>query len=123
MNKIKKYSSNYLTVEVNDLKDSIDVRWKGKSIDREPSEFLSPILGKILEMANSSNKRIILDFRSLSYMNSSTITPVIKILERAKKGITQISIFYQKALKWQELNFSALEIFGTKNNRIEIKGK
>jgi len=55
-------------------------------------------------------------------MNSSTITPIIKILERAKSGMTKITIFYQKSLKWQELNFSALEIFKTKDNRLEIKG-
>lgn len=122
MNKLKKYSAKHLSVEVTEHKDRIDVMWEGKSIDREPGEFLSPVLSKILQKANKGDKRIILDFRRLSYMNSSTITPVIKILERAKKGITKISILYEKAIKWQELNFSALEIFGTNNNRIEIKG-
>jgi hypothetical protein len=98
------------------------VSWKGKSVDREPSKFISPILVKVLEMAGDLNKRIIMDFQSMSYMNSSTITPIIKILERAKSGMTKITIFYQKSLKWQELNFSALEIFKTKDNRLEIKG-
>jgi hypothetical protein len=73
-------------------------------------------------MAGDLNKRIIMDFQRMSYMNSSTITPIIKILERAKNGMTKITIFYQKSLKWQELNFSALEIFKTKDNRLEIKG-
>jgi hypothetical protein len=55
-------------------------------------------------------------------MNSSTITPVIKILERAKRGETQIEVVYQKSLKWQDLIFSALEIFQTNDRRVEIKG-
>jgi hypothetical protein len=31
-------------------------------------------------------------------------------------------VLYDKSLKWQELNFSAIEIFQTKDQRIQIKG-
>jgi hypothetical protein len=55
-------------------------------------------------------------------MNSSTITPIIKILERAKKGKMNVTIQYDKLLKWQDLSFSALKIFQTKDKRVEIKG-
>lgn len=122
MKKPKLFTNNFLTIQVVEHKDTIDVRWEGKSVDREPSKFISPILVKVLEMASDLNKRIIMDFQNMAYMNSSTITPIIKILERAKKGMTKITIFYQKSLKWQELNFSALKIFKTKDNRLEIKG-
>lgn len=122
MKKPELFTNKFLTIQVVEHENFIDVSWKGKSVDREPSKFISPILVKVLEMAGDLNKRIIMDFQSMSYMNSSTITPIIKILERAKSGMTKITIFYQKSLKWQELNFSALEIFKTKDNRLEIKG-
>ena len=122
MKKPALFTNKLLTIQVVEHENSIDVRWEGKSVDREPSKFISPILVKVLAIASDLNKRIIMDFQSMSYMNSSTITPIIKILERAKKGMTKITIFYQKSLKWQELNFSALEIFITKDNRLEIKG-
>jgi hypothetical protein len=122
MKKPELFTNRFLTIQVVEHENTINVRWEGKSIDREPSKFISPILVKVLEMASDLNKRIIMDFQSMSYMNSSTITPIIKILERAKKGMTKITIFYQKSLKWQELNFSALKIFKTKDNRLEIKG-
>ena len=122
MKKPEKYSNKFLTIQVVEHDNSIDVKWEGKSVDREPAKFISPILVKVLKMASVMNKRIIMDFQSLSYMNSSTITPIIKILERAKKGMTKITILYQKSLKWQELNFTALEIFRTRDNRLEIKG-
>lgn len=122
MMKPEKYTNKYLTIEVIENESTIDVNWEGKSIDREPSKFVSPILVKVLEMASALNKRIIMDFQSLSYMNSSTITPIIKILDRVKNGMTKITITYQKKLKWQELNFSALEVFRTEDNRLEIKG-
>ncbi len=122
MIKAEKYTNKHLSIEVVENEMTIDVKWEGKSIDREPGKFISPILVKVLEMASTLNKRIVMDFQSLSYMNSSTITPIIKILDRAQKGMTKITISYQKALKWQELNFSALMVFKTDDDRLEIKG-
>ena len=122
MTKPEKYTNKHLSIEVIERESTIDVKWEGKSIEREPGKFISPILVKVLEMASALNKRIRMDFQSLSYMNSSTITPIIKILDRAKNGMTKITITYQKALKWQELNFTALEVFRTEDNRLEIKG-
>jgi hypothetical protein len=122
MNKEKQYTNNALTIQVIEQDTTIDVKWQGKSIDREPAKFLSPILIQVLNTASDMNKRIIMDFQNLKYMNSSTITPVIKILDRAKKGMAKITILYHKATKWQELNFTALEIFNTEDNRLEIKG-
>ena len=81
MKKPELFTNKFLTIQVVEHENSIDVSWKGKSVDREPSKFISPILVKVLEMAGDLNKRIIMDFQSMSYMNSSTITPIIKILE------------------------------------------
>ena len=63
-----------------------------------------------------------LDFQALEYMNSSTITPVIRVLNEAKKGQGRLLVLYKKAAKWQELSFSALTIFETDDKRIEIRG-
>lgn len=116
------FTSNLLLLEVKENKTSINIKWTGVSIEREPSKFITPILVNAIKNSSDRNKRIILDFRELAYMNSSTITPVIKILERAKRGETQIEVLYQKSMKWQDIIFSALEIFQTKDRRVEIKG-
>lgn len=116
------FTSNLLLLEVKENKTSINIKWTGVSIERKPSKFITPILVNAIKNSSDRNKRIILDFRELAYMNSSTITPVIKILERAKRGETQIEVLYQKSMKWQDIIFSALEIFQTKDRRVEIKG-
>ena len=77
---------------------------------------------KVLKKGNEQNKEIVLDFREIEYMNSSTITPIIKILERAKRGKSKITILYKGSLKWQQLIFSALEIFQTRDERVQIIG-
>ena len=111
-----------LKIEVKVKEDSINLNWTGKSIDRQPDKFISPILLNVFKTNSHDSKKIVFDFRKLDYMNSSTITPIIKILERAKRGTAKITILYDKSLKWQELNFSALNIFQTGDQRIEIKG-
>jgi hypothetical protein len=116
------FVGNLLKIELEEKKDAINISWSGKSVDREPGKFITPILVNAIRRSSGLNKKIILDFRKLDYMNSSSITPVIKILERAKRGRTQIRVVYKKSLKWQDLSFSALEIFKTKDGRVEIKG-
>ncbi len=122
MNDKQIFENGLLKLEVMENSDSISVGWKGKSTERNPGSFLTPILLKILKNSSDTNKHIVLDFRNLQYMNSSTITPIIKILERAKRSNKRLMVLYDKSLKWQELNFSAIEIFQTKDQRIQIKG-
>ncbi len=122
MGKQESYAKNLLKIEILENEDSITTSWTGKSIDRNPGQFINPILVKLVNKSNEENKRIVLDFRKIVYMNSSTITPLIKILERANRGKIYITVEYNKNLKWQDLNFSALKIFQTKDKRVEIKG-
>lgn len=122
MAKSETYTQQMLTIEVVEDDDTIDAIWRGKSIDREPGKFITPILTRMIKASSYNQKRVTLDFRELDYMNSSSITPVIKILERAKRGSTRITVLYDKLLKWQDLIFSALTIFKTKDNRVEIRG-
>ena len=116
------FEDGLLKLEVMENSDSISVDWKGKSTERNPGSFLTPILLQVLKNSSDPNRNIVLDFRNLQYMNSSTITPIIKILERAKRSKKHLTVIYDKSLKWQELNFSALEVFQTKDRRIQIKG-
>jgi len=123
MSNIEKYTSNQLTIEVEENHSEINIKFKGRSTERDPSAFISPILQESLHNSNKFNKKIIMDFVELEYMNSSTITPIIKILEYANTTSGSISMLYVKSKKWQDLCFSALRIFETKDLRIVITGK
>lgn len=116
------FTDNLLKLAVVDGKETIEVKWLGKSIQREPGRFIAPILTGVIEKSNGLQKKIVFDFRELAYMNSSTLTPVIKVLDRAQRGSVQLAVIYDKSIKWQDLNFSALSLFETKDRRIEVKG-
>lgn len=122
MGEIRTFTNNSLEIKISENEDSIKLTWSGKSTDREPGKFISPILLDMIKRSTDAEKRVILDFCRLTYMNSSTITPIIKVLERAKKGRNKITVMYEKTLRWQEVNFSALRIFETADRRVEIKG-
>lgn len=122
MTKPKKYTNGPLMIEVLEEEEHITAIWLGKSVEREPGKVITPILVRLVRRSSETGKRLILDFRSLAYMNSSTITPIIKILERAKRGSTQVTVMYDSTLKWQDLIFSALTIFKTKDDRVQLQG-
>ena len=122
MTKMEKFSNDLLNISVSEETDQINIRWSGKSIDRKPGTFITPILIRSFKRSIDHEKRMILDFRGIEYMNSSTITPIIKILERARRSKVSVTVKYLAALKWQHLIFSALEIFQTKDHRIFIEG-
>ena len=119
---LRTFANEQLRVTVEDGSDSVIVRFLGKSTLRNPKEFVMPILLQAFSDAKSAAKRILMDFRDLSYMSSSTLTPVIKVLEQARVGEGQVTVAYRKSLRWQDVAFSALGIFETKDHRIEIKG-
>lgn len=116
------YKNDQLTIRREDSPDEVRLVFSGKSILRDPSDFVLPILLESLEASLNQDKRLLMDFRDLSYMNSSTFTPVIKLLERARLGKGRVTALYKKGLKWQEVSFSALTIFRTNDGRIEITG-
>jgi len=122
MSNIETYTNNLLTIEVEENGSKITVTFTGKSAEREPGIFITPILTEALQNGRRFNKNLIMNFELLDYMNSSTITPIIKILETAKSGDGKILITYNRSKKWQDLCFSALKIFETKDRRIEITG-
>ena len=121
-------SSNY-TFKNNDLElklqenlENISLTWSGESTEREPGIFLTPILDQVITLNEKTDKKIIMDFRQLQYMNSSTVTPIIRLIDKIKKGNHEMLILYQNHLDWQEICFSALLVFTTKDHRIDIKG-
>jgi hypothetical protein len=116
------FTSHALTLNVTEDANSILVIWKGRSTAREPAEFLIPILTRALDRATELKRPLTLDFRAIEYFNSSTITPVVRLIEEAKRRGGSVVITYDKKLRWQELSFSALQVFHTGDQRIRVVG-
>jgi hypothetical protein len=112
-----------LSIDLTETDQEIRLRWRGKSTEREPGQFLMPILLRALERGHSGKKQVILDFSEMEYMNSSTFSPLVKILGEAAKGAHRVLVEYSQGRKWQSLSFSALKAFETTDSRIALRGK
>ena len=61
-----------------------------------------------------------MDFKKFQYMNSSTVTPIVQMLEYAKRENVALTFLYDNNRTWQELNFQAMKIFESEHPPIRI---
>ena len=118
----QKFIDGPLTLEVRDEDDNLWVVWTGRSVARNPSEVILPVLLRAVESGHRDEKPVTIDFRGLEYLNSSTITPVIRALDQAKEMQTPVTILYRLELKWQALSFTPLQVLQTADGCITIRG-
>jgi anti-anti-sigma factor len=112
-----------LAIDVAERGDALVLAWRGRSDAREPGRFLVPVLDAAFERARAGTLRLVLDFTAVEYMNSSTFTPIVKLVAQARAAGVRLALEYAVALSWQALSFSALRTFETRDGRITVSGK
>lgn len=118
-----RFSDRDLTIDVVESPGELRLVWKGRSTDREPARVLRPVFDAVLEKVRGDHLRLVMDFTGVDYMNSSTFTPIVKLLNEAKRTGVSFSLEYSAARKWQELSFSALRAFETPDGLISVRSK
>lgn len=116
------YTNGVFCIVKNIDGDQLSLVFSGKSILDDPVEFVLPVLSEAMNEADESDRRLVLDFRDVTYMNSSTYAPLVRILHKARLSSSRISVVYAGTVRWQEVSFSALSIFQTRDGRIEVTG-
>lgn len=116
------FTDGPLTLVLADTPDELRLNWQGMSMAREPGRFLMPILSRALDLGAQQKKPLVIDFQRLEYLNSSTLSPVIRALEQARRGQNRVKVLYDKGVKWQALSFTGLDIFKTPDSRIDVEG-
>ena len=122
MSEIQTYEEGDLKIEIAHGTHLIQMKWLGKCTMKNPSLFLDPIIDEEYELSQRTNKKVIFDFTKFSYMNSSAIIPIIKILKRVRDGRGYVHVHYDKEEKWQKIILGELKVFETTDGRIQIKG-
>jgi len=115
----KSYTSEngFLTLNLEESEDTVLVRWSGRSTSLYPYDFLKPIFNDVLAF----NKKIVMNFVKVDLVTSSTLTPLVELLEIIKNGDWQIELQFDSGIEWQELTFSALAVF-SQCDRIHLNG-
>ena len=111
-----------LTLVVRDEPARVVVTWLGRSTARSPAMFVLPVLLNALERAAEKDLVLVIEFQRLDYMNSSTLTPLIRLIELVNRRGRPLEVNYAKDLKWQSISFTALEIFHGRGSHVRIVG-
>lgn len=119
----KTHTDKSLTIEVTETADELRLHFLGRSNDREPGRFLMPILTESLQRSDGGKRTIILDLADIEYMNSSTFSPLVKLLDDANRRGIPVRLLFNASAKWQALSFSALKAFETADGKISIRAR
>jgi anti-anti-sigma regulatory factor len=109
-----------LEVQVKQRGSSIVLNFLGRSVDRNPGTELRPYFEGIREAL--AGRSLVLDFRELKYMNSSTVRPIIEIIQGASKIATAVEVHYHSSVTWQRLSFKLIEALAKEWPNVTIQG-
>jgi len=119
------YRRESLSLRLVEEDDVLRLIWAGISAEKDPEEFLEPIIQDFLEKGRNSKRQMEMDFTALEFMNSLTLKPIIRLLYAIKKDKDKlglrIRIKYSKSVLWQEVNFRSLKVMRTPENRITFE--
>lgn len=99
----------------------LTVVWEGKSVDRQPGKVLDPYFTSLLASAKGAARAIEMRFDRVEHFNSSTITSIIGLVQRARAEGVRLALVYDKAQKWQRLSFDALRVLGKNDGLLEVR--
>ena len=102
-----RYQSDELTIDSLAEEGKLVVRWLGRSDGTDPSGTFRPLL-EALSADVSKAQSVEFDFRSLEYMNSSSIRPILKLVQGASGSAASVRLVYDKNKTWQRLSFMAI---------------
>jgi len=102
------FSREGLTVSFVPDNASVAVVFKGKSDSRNPAGFFEEFTPKLLE--RSAGKKIYLDFRTLEYMNSATVSPVLSLVRTLDTHAIETVLLFDVRSDWQRINFRCMKV-------------
>lgn len=103
------------------LREPLQVLWRGKSEDVQPSRLLTPHFRDLLEEAASRSAPLELHFEDLEYLNSSTLVALTQLIRDARSKGVDLVMFFDAERKWQKLTLDALRVFVTGDGSLVLR--
>ncbi len=94
--------------------------WLGEADERYPGDVVRPFLYRAKDHAVSSCQRIVLDFSSLEFMNSSFIGTVTNLVTAISDEGVEVEIIFNTTISWQDLSNRAFSIIFSKKDNVTV---
>jgi hypothetical protein len=118
---VESLNAGDLNIGVEEQATTLLLTWLGKSSERQPGKFLEPFFDGVIEHADAKKIAIEMRFEKLEYFNSSTISSLIQMLQKARTRSVRLVIQYNAAIRWQKLSFDALRVFNKGDDLLELR--
>ena len=105
------YAIGPLTIERSSDGGRRVLAWSGECDFRDPAVSLDPVLQAVLTDAakeSASEAELVFDFRALAFMNSSSVTPVLRCIKMACGEGIPVRLIYNSDISWQRTVASSM---------------
>jgi len=96
------------------------VRWTGVSDARDPKTFIQPIVEYLIHELKSKN--VTIDFTGLTFMNSSTVSPIIVMLKSLNTHSIDTRVEFSSA-DWQQTHLRCLRTISRLLEHVTVVGR
>jgi anti-anti-sigma factor len=100
------FSGDRLVIRHSTEKQEHLLRWTGECDFRNPTDALGPMLKTLV--ADLKCRRLVMDFRDLSYMNSAAVTPILVFIKSVVTKGCPVHLIYNSEISWQRTTASAM---------------
>jgi hypothetical protein len=100
------FAGDRLTIKQATRRQGYTLLWSGECDFRNPSETLGPALKTLVDAIQE--RKITMDFRDLTFMNSSAVTPILIFLKGIVGKGCQVHLVYNSQISWQRSTASAM---------------
>lgn len=116
------FSSDRLAISYATTPSRYTLFWRGECDFRDPSEALGPTLRGVLPELRE--RRLVLDFRGLNFMNSSSVSPILMFIKAACSRGIPVHLIYNVNLSWQRTTASSMRALSRslRNLSVELQG-
>ncbi|MCA9640145.1 MAG: hypothetical protein H6718_25690 [Polyangiaceae bacterium] len=112
------YDHAGLKISVLKEREGVRVSWRGVSDTRDPSLILWPFLSELVGQLKGAT--VVLDFRDFEYMNSATVSPLIRFVKELDGVGAKSTLLFDVAQQWQRVNAQCMRSIARTLNDVTV---
>ena len=115
------FAQDGLQIEATASTQGIMLTFTGEVSMSDPASFLSPYLERALQTAKANDVALVLDFSSLSFMNSSSLVPVVEAVRRMGEAGVAGRLVYRRSVSWQRVSYQCMKVLANVYKHVQVE--
>ena len=112
------YEQDGFTWAVAQFRERATIAWRGVADNRYPGPFLDPLTEEWV--SKLSDVEVTVDLRDLEFMNSATVTPLIKLVRRLDKNGKPVRVVFLD-VEWQRIHGNCMSAIARTLTNVKVE--